>query len=126
MAHRAADPALRRALTKISADETRHAELAWRFIQWAITADTSLASLARDTFAAAIGRAKPACADQSAPDRSAHGLASAPLRGVIARQTLLEVVWPCAAALLDGSALPEMMPRSSLSSPAPLCGQVRL
>ncbi len=111
MAHRAAFPALRRALARISADETRHAELAWRFVQWAITEDASLASLAKDTFAAAIGRAAPACAEEPGPDRAAYGLASAPLRRAIARQTLLEVVGPCADALLGGSATPDLLRR---------------
>jgi hypothetical protein len=104
MAERAAQPALRRALARISADEARHAELAWRFVQWAITEDASLGSLARDTFAAAIGRAEPAFAGEPGPDRSAHGLASAPRRRARARQTLLEVVRPCAEALLASAA----------------------
>jgi hypothetical protein len=32
----ATDPAVRRALARIAADEARHAELAWRFVAWAI------------------------------------------------------------------------------------------
>ena len=35
-AHRATDPVVSRLLAGIAKDETRHAELAWRFVSWAV------------------------------------------------------------------------------------------
>jgi hypothetical protein len=94
---RAVDPAVRRALETIAADEARHAELAWRFVRWAIDRDPSLASAAESAFGAAA--AVPAETEEAGPDLSAHGLASAPQRREIARQARALVIGPCAAAL---------------------------
>lgn len=106
MARRCADPAVRRVLEIIAEDEKRHAELAWRFVKWAIAGDASLASVAASAFeAAALPTATPA--EQGEADLSAHGIAGASLRHEIVRHALAEVVAPCARALLRGaSALP--------------------
>ncbi len=41
-AHLAEDPALRARLTAVAEDETRHAALAWRFVQWALASHPEL------------------------------------------------------------------------------------
>lgn len=101
MAQRAVDPAVRRALETIAADEARHAELAWRFVKWVLWRDPSLSAVAASTFAAAAAASESAEeAGAIGPDLSAHGLVSAILRREIARCALALVVSPCAAALL--------------------------
>ena len=47
-AAQAEDPAVRATLEKIAADETRHAELGWRFVQWAVTDADAVAARAGD------------------------------------------------------------------------------
>lgn len=57
-AERAEDPAVQAALRKIAGDERRHAELGWRFVQWALSgADATAQARARATFAAALADA---------------------------------------------------------------------
>jgi hypothetical protein len=113
VAPRAEDPALRRALAKISDDETRHAELAWRFVQWALRRDPSLAEAAREAFAAALGEG--GSGGTETPDRSAHGLAGAALKREIARRTRREVIRPCAEALLS-AARPMVRERAAIAA----------
>jgi hypothetical protein len=101
-------PAVRAALTKISGDELRHAELGWRFVQWALSdADEHAHARAQATFAAAVAEAHSGVArDQLAdatPHLRAHGVVDAPLRAQIWAQGLREVIEPCAAALLKRS-----------------------
>ncbi|HEX7670995.1 MAG TPA: hypothetical protein VF395_15475, partial [Polyangiaceae bacterium] len=46
LAH-ATDPAVQKALARVTVDETRHAELAWRFVRWALaTGDATLRTAA--------------------------------------------------------------------------------
>jgi hypothetical protein len=104
MAQRAGDPAVRRALETIAADEARHAELAWRFVKWAVERDPSLAAVAEGAFAAAVeASARRSVVADEGPDLSAHGLASAAARREVERCALAQVVSPCAAALLASS-----------------------
>jgi hypothetical protein len=98
------EPAVRAALTKIAEDELRHAELGWRFVQWALThADAHAHAHARATFTAAVAEARSGVArDEIAaatPQLRAHGVVDAPLRAQIWTQGLREVIEPCAAAL---------------------------
>jgi hypothetical protein len=44
------DPAVRKALTRIADDEARHAELAFRFVAWALRRDPQLAATVHRTF----------------------------------------------------------------------------
>lgn len=98
-AARAQDPAVREALTAIAADETRHAELAWRYVRWAIGQNPDLAEAAREAFERALaGGARQADAgDEGA--LIAHGVAGEGLRREIRRKALEGVVGPCARAL---------------------------
>jgi hypothetical protein len=109
----ATDPLVVRALRRIVRDETRHAELAWSFVRWAIGAgDAALrADVARAFEAAArASRTMGLAGDPDARfslDWRAHGrLTVAEVRSTVAAG-LREVVDPCARALLGVSAPPE-------------------
>lgn len=122
MAERAVDPAVRSALETIAADEARHAELAWRFVKWAVEGDPSLAAVAEGAFAEAVTASeRREVAGGEGPDLSAYGLASASARREIERCALAQVVSPCAAALLrrpaqGGQLSPSTGPLSFISS----------
>jgi len=104
-AHRATDPAVRAALASIAEDEARHAVLAWRFVDWAVARDRSLARVVREELAraeAAMG-SEPVV-DRELPDdvASAHGVLPADTRHRLRRLCLRSTVRPCAAAMLYG------------------------
>jgi hypothetical protein len=97
----AQDPAVRAALARITEDEARHAELAWRFVAWALAQGD-----ARVFAAVAQAFAEPAALPDGGPDAlfaevmEAHGrLDAASLRATLTR-ALDDVVRPCAASLL--------------------------
>jgi hypothetical protein len=99
---RATDPVVRNLLERIVADETRHAELAWRFVAWAIARDPSVlpAVLARIDRAVATTLAmevRPPVGDLAA--WAAHGrLTCAEAREASAR-AIRDIVTPARAAL---------------------------
>ncbi|MBL9101835.1 MAG: ferritin-like domain-containing protein [Myxococcales bacterium] len=103
-AAQAGDPAVQAMLRAIAGDERRHAELGWRFVQWALAQDESLAPLARATFAAAIAEARAGAARDAtlpgAPGLREHGVIDEPLRAEIWARGLDEVIAPCVTALL--------------------------
>ncbi|WP_437573314.1 ferritin-like domain-containing protein [Sorangium sp. So ce887] len=95
----ATDPAIRRALEQIAEDETRHAELAFRFAAWAIERDPSLASAVVDELAAAASEpAAPGEADRGG--LLGFGVLSPQHRREIRQRALAQVIAPCARALL--------------------------
>ena len=98
-AARAEDPAVREVLTGIAADESRHAELAWRYVRWALGAHPDLIGVARRAFADAL-RDAPAAGGDDRGALIAHGLPGDGLRREIRRSALAGVVGPCAEALL--------------------------
>jgi hypothetical protein len=99
---RATDPAVRRVLAAIVEDESRHAELAWRTVAWAMRAG---GEAVRRAVEEAFAEANTAGASAEAPEASraamaTHGrLAGAELDEAL-RTARREVVAPCAAALL--------------------------
>lgn len=99
---RATDPAVRRVLAAIVEDESRHAELAWRTVAWAIR---SGGEEVRRAVELAFAGADHGVATSDAPEdaRTAmrtHGrLAGVELDEAL-RTARREVVAPCAAALL--------------------------
>ncbi|WP_437806125.1 ferritin-like domain-containing protein [Sorangium sp. So ce1078] len=107
----ATDPAVRRALEKIAEDETRHAELAFRFAAWAIERDPSLASAVVDELAAAASEpAAPGEADRGG--LLGFGVLSPQHRREIRERALAQVIAPCARALLArGGPRPAAGPR---------------
>jgi hypothetical protein len=101
---RSSDPAVKRALSTISEDEARHAELSWRIVAWAIKVGGSevLRAAARafaEAFAAPrLGGAM--AAGEADPAEIAHGrLPECELRAALAA-ALRDVVEPAARALL--------------------------
>jgi hypothetical protein len=96
----ASDPLVRSALERIAEDEQRHAELAWRFVRWALSSNAGLA----DPLMAELSRLEREL-DESLPLQgedgvAAHGVLSVCDRAQVRRSALLEVVLPCGRALL--------------------------
>jgi hypothetical protein len=103
-AARAVDPGLRRVLGKIAADEQRHAELGWRFVQWALSgASAERVARAQGCFERAIAAAQAGAERMSHetgdPTLREFGVIDAPLRAALWRRGLAELVLPTVAAL---------------------------
>jgi hypothetical protein len=99
---RATHPQVVAALERIVADESRHAELAWRTVEWALeTGDAHVRQAVVRAFAEAALPQWMAAPVQSATDAHAHGwLGAHEARAVVCRG-LQRVVGPAARALLD-------------------------
>jgi hypothetical protein len=97
----AEDPALRAVLLRIAEDEARHAELAWRFVRWAVSRDASLRAAAVRVFAEATAEARGAMPPE-AEDLAwlACGRVTPAVHRRLHEQAMLRVVAPCARALL--------------------------
>lgn len=96
----AEDPVVRAVLGQIAADERRHAELAWRFVQWAVARCPDTASRVAAAFAAARQDAAPHVLGDEPDQLPAHGLLSPAAQLVLAGAALREVIAPTAAAML--------------------------
>ena len=109
---RATDPAVRRALSAIAEDESRHAELAWRTVAWAIDrGGKAVRAAVVAVFADAQQYAPSVPSDTAAPPGilGSHGrLDAATTREALAR-ALEEVVCPCFASLLAGAPAAEVV-----------------
>ena len=100
------DPAARAVLERIAEDETRHAQLAWRFVAWALeTGPAHVQGEVRAAFARELASVPPAAPSSSELERRLlqHGLMSAALRAELRERVLREVIAPCADALLAGA-----------------------
>ncbi|MDC0723409.1 ferritin-like domain-containing protein [Nannocystis bainbridge] len=99
----AVDPALARTLARIAADEARHAELGWRFVQWALAEAGADRQRAEACFAAAVADAESVLQDMSqspgSPELRGHGVVDPPLRAAVWRRGLADLVRPTAARL---------------------------
>jgi hypothetical protein len=100
----AIDPVVRAVLEQVAADETRHAELAWRTLRWALdSGDAELARAVREELALALDEPAPGVEPAGALGEDAllaHGLVGGPLRAELQREALDRAVRPCARALL--------------------------
>ena len=104
-AEHTADPALRALLLVISDDETRHAELAFRFVKWALAqGDLALEAAVRAEFALLSGETTAPKNPPSSLHREAlrHGIVPDSMRAMIRHQAVRDVILPCARALLGG------------------------
>jgi hypothetical protein len=104
-ASHARDHAVRSALKQIAADEARHAQLAWRFVQWALGRSPAAREAVREAFAAALRepvavRPWPAEADPVA--LRAHGCLAPEEQLALCRDALTGVIGPAAETLLGG------------------------
>ena len=119
LAH-ATDPAVRAALSRVTRDETRHAELAWRFLRWVL--DHGAAEL-RDATARELEHvmgAELARKDSSsaAPEArsagaAAHGVLDAGTRCKLRRRVVADVIVPCADAVVSALRAPKPGSRAS-------------
>ncbi|MEY2936061.1 MAG: hypothetical protein RL033_6810 [Pseudomonadota bacterium] len=101
----ATDPAVRQVLARIEADERRHAELAWRFVSWALgTGGMSVQRrIERELGQLLAETATPRPAVEQSFDGSAHGILPAQHRAALRDAALRDVVLPCARALLPAT-----------------------
>jgi hypothetical protein len=112
--------ATRAVLARIAEDETRHAELAWRFVAWALeVGPASLRDRARAAFAEAARTDAPTAPPSWRDLQLAqHGLIAPSLRHELRRRVLHDVIAPCAHALIDGTPpAPQRAPASGVSLP---------
>jgi hypothetical protein len=112
LAH-AEDEAVRSVLSTVAADEARHAELGWRFVQWAIERNPSLHAAAVEGFARALSEA-PAGVGEDQEEPLLHaGLLGEARKRALRRRAIGEVVRPCARSLLAAA-----RPGARLCTPA--------
>ncbi|HEX4339729.1 MAG TPA: ferritin-like domain-containing protein [Polyangiaceae bacterium] len=131
----ATDPAVRAALTRVVPDETRHAELAWRFVRWVVSdgpaalrsrAATELVETVEQALADA-GAALAAPADVHAAlaveahdgkdELRAHGVLTPRDNAEVRLRVLEDVVAPCARALLASVQRGAVMPVAAGAMP---------
>jgi len=106
-AEHACDPALRELLLLISEDETRHAELAYRFVKWALAqGGPALARAVRQEFAELAAETPPARSALTDLDDALlrHGIVPGVMRQAIRARAFAEVILPCSHALFTTEA----------------------
>jgi hypothetical protein len=95
----ASSPRLRGLLARVASDEAEHAELAWRFLRWALQQEPALAAVVSEELTRAAAPSRLA-ADDAAALRE-FGLLSPAAQDAIRAAALREVIEPCVAALLE-------------------------
>lgn len=98
----AEDPVVRDVLERIARDEQAHAELAWRFVAWALGERPELASLVERELndAAVVGRVGTSAAASEDHTLRRHGISNDIERAAIHAAAWRDVVRPCAQRLL--------------------------
>ncbi|WP_438044685.1 hypothetical protein [Sorangium sp. So ce128] len=100
---RATDAAVRSALATIAEDEAWHAELAWRFVAWALqTGGEPVRRAVSEAFEAALASPPPAATapDAEADALAAHGRPDGAALATSHRRAVAEVIAPAMRALL--------------------------
>jgi hypothetical protein len=98
----ATDPHVRQVLSEIAADEERHAELAWRFLAWAVQQRPTLASRLLATARAQLAKASQRTPHaRTEPALLEHGILPLDHKQELEAQALEHVIVPCLVALLD-------------------------
>ncbi len=101
------DRAVSEVLEVIARDEARHAELAWRFVQWLVTERPELRAAAESEFAAVFAELAESREAGAAPgELGRYGVLDTAERRAVRRHALESVVAPCAASLLRVSTPP--------------------
>jgi hypothetical protein len=114
----ARDPAVRAALEATVEDETRHAELAWKVVAWAIRAGgASVRRAAERAFSGFVPPPAPPIAldGVSLDEFAAHGRLTPERARAVALEAIERVVRPVAAGLLES----DVFERFACSSDAP-------
>lgn len=107
---RANDPVVRQTLEMIAADESEHAELAWRTVKWALNTfgadvrETIHEEMAR--LADEMGTVHESRRTERDEELLDHGVVTAEARGSIRRAALKQVVLPCLGALVEETKRP--------------------
>lgn len=99
-AAKATDTAVVAALEEIAIDEARHAALAWRVVQWALSVDPSLRAVVSAAFAEAASLVS-APTDPAPSGLEAYGVLSGDAVATVRARTVRDTVGPFAAALLS-------------------------
>jgi hypothetical protein len=104
----ARDPFVVAQLRRLSADEARHAELAWRIARWALVRGgpavrDALADGFERAIAATLAGERRSYAGIDLPAFHAHGRLTCDEAHAICEQAVAQVLRPAAAALLSGS-----------------------
>lgn len=110
LAREATDPGVRSVLETVAEDEARHAALAWRFVDWALTRHPELRREVEAVFIEARIPPVDRAARTSGDAHLAFGCADRPTRAAWRRRGLDEVVRPCARALLSSASTREHAP----------------
>ncbi|HHH30964.1 MAG TPA: hypothetical protein ENK57_21830 [Polyangiaceae bacterium] len=98
----ASDPVVRVILEGIAADEHRHAELAWKYVDWMLSQgdEAMAATLLAEIEAATVDASVPFTVREGDGGLLEHGALGETLRRRIRREALAEVVAPCARELI--------------------------
>jgi len=99
-AQRTHDPAVRAVLNGIAQDETRHAELAWKILRFALVqGGVRVADMIRTSWASLSVPASPMTADSDA-DLAEHGILGPSVHAALRADVIHWVVRPCLEGLL--------------------------
>jgi len=100
------DTAAKATLERIARDEAQHAQLAWRFVAWALRSDPSLRLEVRTLLEGIVTAGATACVETETAETlatlHAAGRLSAAEQDSASAAILHDVVVPCATALLEG------------------------
>jgi len=91
---RATEPGMHAALARIADDEARHADLAWRFVRWALQAYPELTSSAEECFATALATPYEPDDRDDSPLLEPHGLLLSDSKSQVRQETLREKIIP--------------------------------
>jgi hypothetical protein len=102
----AEDPVVRDVLARIAEDEGRHAELAFRFVHWALEQDPELCAPVLDLVRLESARDAAAVPAHSAAEQRSLSLGIYPerLRSLLRDSVVREIVMPCLEAMAGGRA----------------------
>ena len=110
---RAQDARVRQVLQRIAADEQSHAELAWRFLRWALERDARVRPILEGELVRIEAELAAAHLARVTPELTAHGVLGLHRLQQVRRAALAEVVLPCARGLLQRT---EPAPARALSA----------
>jgi hypothetical protein len=100
----ATDPEVRRILQRIAQDEVRHAELAWKFLAWALRADQRLGDAVRRAFERATRELERMPVVDYGVDVDvwhAHGRVTCAEVRALARTGIERLIAPCLRVILE-------------------------
>lgn len=102
----ARDLEVRRVLSQVAVDEQRHADLAWRFVIWALEREPSLAQRLTRALDETLTHGQDRCAEIESAKHStlaAYGLLPRSTRAELRQHVLEEVVQPVLRTLVQGT-----------------------